>query len=130
MLGSPAGFRDPIEPNPYFVLSCQVDDVDAQFARAKAAGARIEKEPIDEPYGIRIYRCFDPFGHAWWFYTPTRMWRPRSGARSLSRQPPDLLAIPILRPAHRSILDDEAWAHSAYPPVADRAPHNSGLSRH
>ena len=76
MLGGPAGYRDPIGTTQYQVLSCQVDDVDAHFERAKAAGATIERVPTDEPYGIRTYRCLDPFGRAWWFYTAIRQVEP------------------------------------------------------
>src|SRR5215469_13990194 len=32
-----------------------VPDVDAHFAAAKAAGARIEQEPTDQDYGLREY---------------------------------------------------------------------------
>jgi uncharacterized glyoxalase superfamily protein PhnB len=48
-----------------------VDDVDAHFARVKAAGAEILREPEDEPYGQREYGVRDPDGHSWWFATPT-----------------------------------------------------------
>ncbi|MGQ0733792.1 MAG: VOC family protein [Acidobacteriota bacterium] len=47
-----------------------VPDVDAHQARARAAGARIESEPIDQPYGQREYEARDPEGHRWWFATP------------------------------------------------------------
>jgi uncharacterized glyoxalase superfamily protein PhnB len=48
-----------------------VPDVDAHFARARAAGARIDQEPTDQPYGQREYGARDPEGHRWWFATPT-----------------------------------------------------------
>ncbi len=44
-----------------------VDDVDAHFARARAADATIEHEPRDEPYGHRAYAARDPQGHTWYF---------------------------------------------------------------
>lgn len=47
-----------------------VEDVDAHFARAKAAGARIQSEPVDQPYGQREYGALDAEGHRWWFMTP------------------------------------------------------------
>ena len=44
----------------------QIDsDVDAHFARAKAAGAEIMAEPETQFYGDRTYRCRDPEGHIW-----------------------------------------------------------------
>lgn len=47
-----------------------VDDVDAHCERARQAGARIDREPEDMPYGQREYEARDPEGHLWWFATP------------------------------------------------------------
>jgi uncharacterized glyoxalase superfamily protein PhnB len=44
-----------------------VDDVDAHFERAKAAGAKINAEPTDHDYGDRRYDCEDLEGHDWFF---------------------------------------------------------------
>ena len=44
-----------------------VDDVDAHFDRAKAAGAQIVNEPADQDYGDRRYDAKDPEGHLWSF---------------------------------------------------------------
>jgi len=54
-------------------LYLAVDDVDAHFAHAKAAGATIAKEPFDTDYGSRDYRSVDPEGYVWNFgtYRPT-----------------------------------------------------------
>ncbi len=41
-----------------------VADVDASFRRAVQAGATVDREPEDEPYG-RIAWIIDPFGHRW-----------------------------------------------------------------
>jgi len=46
-----------------------VDDADAHFARAKAAGAQIVREPVTQDYGGRDYTCKDPEGHVWTFGT-------------------------------------------------------------
>jgi uncharacterized glyoxalase superfamily protein PhnB len=46
-----------------------VDDTDATFARAKAAGATILEEPVDRDYGSRDFICADPEGHVWSFGT-------------------------------------------------------------
>jgi predicted enzyme related to lactoylglutathione lyase len=43
-------------------LDFVVDDIGAAIARAVAAGARLEREPQDEPYG-RLALLSDPFGH-------------------------------------------------------------------
>lgn len=48
-----------------------VDDVDAHFAVAKAAGAEILEEPTDQDYGERRYTARDPEGHHWYFAQPT-----------------------------------------------------------
>ena len=44
-----------------------VDDVEAHYARAKAAGAAIAAEPEEQFYGDRIYRAVDCEGHCWTF---------------------------------------------------------------
>lgn len=46
-----------------------VDDADAHFARAKAAGAEI-LDPVEEKdYGGKGYSCRDLEGHLWYFGT-------------------------------------------------------------
>src|SRR5262245_10124698 len=47
-----------------------VDDVDAHFQHARSAGALIDSEPVDQPYGQREYGARDPEGHRWWFAKP------------------------------------------------------------
>ena len=54
-------------------LVIYVDDVDAHFEHARAAGAHVEKEPVDQPYGQREYGARDPEGHRWWFATPVNV---------------------------------------------------------
>jgi uncharacterized glyoxalase superfamily protein PhnB len=49
-----------------------VEDVDAHFERAKAAGADIREEPTDQEYGERRYAAVDPEGHEWFFAQPTK----------------------------------------------------------
>ncbi len=44
-----------------------VDDVDAHYERARAAGAEIRDEPTDQEYGDRRYTARDPEGHHWFF---------------------------------------------------------------
>lgn len=56
-------------------LVVHVDDVDAHFEHARAAGARIDSEPVDQPYGQREYGARDPEGHRWWFATPVKKTR-------------------------------------------------------
>jgi PhnB protein len=42
-----------------------VDDVDAQFQRAVAAGATVQRPLQDQFYGDRSGGVVDPFGHQW-----------------------------------------------------------------
>jgi uncharacterized glyoxalase superfamily protein PhnB len=58
-----------------------VDDVETHFARARAAGAAVLREPTTVDYGAdhwsdRGYECVDPGGHHW--YVAERL---RSAAR-------------------------------------------------
>jgi PhnB protein len=46
-----------------------VEDVDAVFKRALAAGARELKPVMDQFYGDRSGQLQDPFGHLWWVAT-------------------------------------------------------------
>jgi PhnB protein len=50
-------------------LHVYVDDVDAVFARAAAAGAKILVAPADQFWGDRYGILEDPFGHRWSFAT-------------------------------------------------------------
>jgi DNA-binding transcriptional MerR regulator/uncharacterized glyoxalase superfamily protein PhnB len=47
-----------------------VDDVDAHHRHAAAAGATIDYEPVDQPYGYREYGARDSEGHLWSFMKP------------------------------------------------------------
>lgn len=46
---------------------CYVDDVTAHHATAVAAGAEIDRELQDTPWGDRRYEAVDPEGHRWHF---------------------------------------------------------------
>jgi uncharacterized glyoxalase superfamily protein PhnB len=45
----------------------RVEDVDAHYLIAVAAGAQVTSEPTDYPYGERQYSVRDPSGHLWTF---------------------------------------------------------------
>jgi PhnB protein len=53
-----------------FSLSLVVDDVDAVFARAVAAGATIQRPVVDQFYGDRSGTFTDPFGYVWTVSSP------------------------------------------------------------
>jgi PhnB protein len=56
-----------------------VDDPDALFARAVAAGATVAGEMADV-HGWRLGRIFDPFGHEWEIGRPLGHWPPASAS--------------------------------------------------
>ncbi|GAA2267638.1 MULTISPECIES: VOC family protein [Kitasatospora] len=49
------------------MVSVEVPDVDAQFARAEAAGAKPVFPPTDTPQGMRVCKVEDLEGHEWFF---------------------------------------------------------------
>ena len=65
----PAGFQGPATVGGTSLVYVLVDDVDAHYERAKAAGATVVEELVDTPFGHRRYSCDDPQGHAWVFGT-------------------------------------------------------------
>ena len=74
MIGHPGpDYRNPKRSeNSHGTVYIYVDDVDAHFARAKEAGAKIVNEPEDQIYGDRRYTAEDPEGHQWFFATHVR----------------------------------------------------------
>jgi PhnB protein len=54
------------------MLYVYVDDVDAHHRRAVAAGATIDLDLDDRPWGDRTYQASDPEGHHWVFGQHTR----------------------------------------------------------
>ena len=71
MLGYPgADYESPCKANHRSALvHVYVDDVDAHFERARAAGAEIIMEPTDQEYGDRRYDAYDLEGQFWSFAT-------------------------------------------------------------
>ena len=51
-------------------LMLYVDNCDATYAQAIAAGATSLREPADQPYGDRMAGILDPFGYKWWIAHP------------------------------------------------------------
>jgi uncharacterized glyoxalase superfamily protein PhnB len=74
MLGEPgSGYQSPQRSGHHNAfLHVLVDDVDAHFERARAAGATIVAEPADKEYGTRSYHAEDLEGHRWDFATQLR----------------------------------------------------------
>jgi uncharacterized glyoxalase superfamily protein PhnB len=63
----PADFENPVKVGRTSLLYILVEDVDAHYERASAAGATIVEGPNDLPHGHRRYGCADPQGHEWYF---------------------------------------------------------------
>ncbi len=74
MLGDPGeGYRNPrVLGAVTQMVHVYVDDVDGHYRRARQAGAVIERELADQPYGDRSYSAVDPEGHRWFFATRVR----------------------------------------------------------
>jgi DNA-binding transcriptional MerR regulator len=51
-------------------MAVMVDDVDTHYRHAKAEGATVVQEPVDRPYGYRVYSVRDLEGHLWSFMRP------------------------------------------------------------
>ena len=66
-LGGPRGL-----PHLHSFVTVYVDDVDAHYARAVAAGATITEELADQFYGDRVYRAVDTEGQRWSFHERIR----------------------------------------------------------
>ncbi|HEY4373617.1 MAG TPA: VOC family protein [Burkholderiales bacterium] len=54
-------------PGEAHALMVRVGDLDGHYARTRAAGAAILREPADYPYGERQYTARDIGGHVWTF---------------------------------------------------------------
>jgi len=62
-------------------LHVYVEDVDARFAQAVAAGAKVVRPVQDQFYGDRTGTLQDPFGHVWFLATHTEDVAPDELAR-------------------------------------------------
>ncbi|HMJ37650.1 MAG TPA: VOC family protein [Baekduia sp.] len=60
------GGKYPTGPTTTYVI---IDDPDAHYARAVAAGAEITSELTNQDYGSRDYAAKDPAGNVWSFGT-------------------------------------------------------------
>ena len=73
MFGTPESHKTPKElGGTTQSIYVYVDDVDAHYEHAKAAGAEIIRDPEDQFYGDRNYGARDPEGHEWLFGTHVR----------------------------------------------------------
>jgi uncharacterized glyoxalase superfamily protein PhnB len=68
MLSESRGGDSPFDLGP-ICLYLVVDDPDAHYEHAKAAGAEVLMDITDQPYGSREYAARDPEGNVWCFGT-------------------------------------------------------------
>jgi uncharacterized glyoxalase superfamily protein PhnB len=54
----------------YVAIGLMVDDMDATLAYCTAAGCEVTSEPMDMPWGDRVFEFIDPFGYVWEIYRP------------------------------------------------------------
>ena len=75
MMGTAGVGREPFRSLPAggTLVYCSLDEVDALYERAKAAGAEIAMELHETEYGSRDFTVRDPEGNLWAFgtYRPT-----------------------------------------------------------
>ena len=88
--GPMAGARSPASLDSHYTQSLYVfvPDVEAHCARARAAGAKIVREPETAHYGDRIYGARDPEGHLWFFgqRVDTDAWNAANAAHLVDRR--------------------------------------------
>ena len=67
MVGTAGVGREPFRsvPSGGSLVYCAVDDADAVYERAKAAGAEIALDLMDTDYGSRDFTARDPEGNLW-----------------------------------------------------------------
>ena len=71
-----------------------VTDVDAAFAQAVAAGAKVTMPLAEQFWGDRYGQLEDPFGHRWSLATHTRDVKPEDLAQAMAQAGPDGSAAP------------------------------------
>ena len=76
MLGDAHGEHKPLQT----MLYVYVDDADAVYQRALAAGATSVQAPVDQFYGDRSGGVKDAFGNLWWIATHIEDVPPRTEA--------------------------------------------------
>ena len=70
-------------------LMFYVADVDAQFAKAVAAGGTVKQALKDQFYGDRSGTITDPFGHVWTIATHKEDVSPEEMQRRMAKMPSD-----------------------------------------
>lgn len=69
-------------------MALYVEDCDAVFKQAVAAGAKVERPLADQFYGDRSGTVVDPFGHNWTIATHTEDLSPEEMKQRMAQQHP------------------------------------------
>ncbi|MET0193341.1 MAG: VOC family protein [Hyphomicrobiaceae bacterium] len=123
-------FKQPYEVGGVETQTCYivVDDADAHYRTAKAAGASIVLDISDDDLGGRGYACRDPEGHIWSFgtYDP---WQPRAAAQSTGLRPRVVIAAILVGAA--ILAGSAGWMLPRPPAQADqrRLQHDASAAR-
>ena len=123
-------FKQPYEVGGVETQTCYivVDDADAHYRTAKAAGASIVLDVTDDDHGGRGYACRDPEGHIWSFgtYDP---WQPRAAAQSTGLRPRVVMAAMLVGAA--ILAGSAGWMLPRPPAQADqsRLQHDASAAR-
>jgi len=84
-MGDPGDdYRNARDVGETFGIYVLVEDVNAHYARAKAAGAEVTEEPADQDYGHRRYSARDPEGVHWYFAAPVKDVAPEEWGAAVS----------------------------------------------
>jgi PhnB protein len=67
-------------------LVLHVDDVDGAVQRARAAGATIDRDVVEEVFGARSAWLSDPFGHRWNLQQQVRTMTPAEMQSAINEQ--------------------------------------------
>ena len=84
-MGDPGDdYRNARDVGETFGIYVLVEDVNAHYERAKAAGAEVTEEPADQDYGHRRYSARDPEGVHWYFAAPVKDVAPEEWGAAVS----------------------------------------------
>ena len=84
-MGDPGDdYRNARDVGETFGIYVLVEDVNAHYERAKAAGAEVTEEPADQDYGHRRYSARDPEGVHWYFAAPVKEVAPEEWGAAVS----------------------------------------------
>ncbi len=82
---SPAMFGGRASQSTHVQLRDGLDGLDDRCEQARAAGAKIEREPATMPYGDRVFTCLDLEDHPWSFGMTVEALTPEQMAKATGK---------------------------------------------